>query len=459
MRHRVLSVAVDGAAIASEKGGEKASNYPAALRAWLLVGLLTFAYVLSFVDRYILALLIEPIKADLGLSDEEIGWLIGPAFAVFYATMGIPFGWLADRKRRTWIIAIGITVWSLATAASGLARNFWHMFAARMTVGIGEAALNPSAMSIIADSFPPDRRARPVAFYGMGIAIGSGLAALIGAAVLTWAKSAGQIDWPVVGAIEPWQATFIAVGLPGLLVAVAFFWVPEPKRIAAQQAHAEVTGDSLGDTLSFVKSRPILFLGFVSMMCLVTIVSYGHAFLPPAFERRFGWAPEYFAFWTGIVELIIGPLTFIGAGWLADRYSQGGMKFAPLYLMFGGMAVLLCFASVAMLLPNGWAAFLVLQVSVIGRYAMSAVAVTALLGITPSQIRGQIIALYYLTISLAGLFLGPPTVGFLSSRVFGEENIHLALAVLPLIYGVLPVLLAPLTMRQYRAQVARLGWN
>jgi predicted MFS family arabinose efflux permease len=104
---------------------------------WLTVGLLTIAYVFSFVDRYVLGLLIEPIKADLGLTDTQIGLLLGPAFAIFYATMGLPLGWLADKKNRVRIVAICIAVWSIATAASGLARNFTHLFIARMSIGVG----------------------------------------------------------------------------------------------------------------------------------------------------------------------------------------------------------------------------------------------------------------------------------------------------------------------------------
>ena len=126
-----------------------------------MVIVLTIAYILSFVDRYILGLLIEPIKADLGLTDTQIGYLLGLAFSLFYATMGLPLGYLADRKRRTVLVAAGIAVWSLATAASGLAKNFWHMFIARMTVGAGEATLSPCAMSMISDSFPREKRGPP----------------------------------------------------------------------------------------------------------------------------------------------------------------------------------------------------------------------------------------------------------------------------------------------------------
>ena len=119
------------------------TDYPSPAYAWYMVILLTIAYVFSFVDRYVLGLLIEPIKADLELTDTQIGLLLGPAFAIFYATMGLPLGWLADRKRRTWIVGFGVALWSAATAASGLAKNFTHMFLARMSIGVGEATLSP----------------------------------------------------------------------------------------------------------------------------------------------------------------------------------------------------------------------------------------------------------------------------------------------------------------------------
>ena len=166
---------------------------------WLTVGLLTVAYIFSFIDRYVLGLLIEPIKADLDLTDTQIGLLLGPAFAIFYATMGLPLGWLADRKNRVKIVAVGIAVWSIATAASGLARNFTHLFIARMSIGVGEATLSPCAMSIISDSFPPEKRSRPIAVYTMALSVGAGFASLLGAGVLTWAKSGGSITLPGVG--------------------------------------------------------------------------------------------------------------------------------------------------------------------------------------------------------------------------------------------------------------------
>jgi MFS family permease len=135
---------------------------PSPVQCWFLTLLLTLAYVLSYVDRSILGLLIQPIKADLHITDEQLELLIGLAFGLFYATIGVPPGWLADRARRTWIVAAGIALWSAATITLGMVSGFGHLFIARMAVGVGEATLSPCAMSLIGDSFPPERRGKPV---------------------------------------------------------------------------------------------------------------------------------------------------------------------------------------------------------------------------------------------------------------------------------------------------------
>jgi MFS family permease len=431
--------------------------YPRAGVAWFMVAMLTVAYIFSYVDRYVLGLLIQPIKADLRLTDEEIGWLLGPAFALFYATMGVPIGWMADRKRRTWIIATGIAVWSLATAACGLARSFWQLFIARMTVGIGEASLSPAAFSMISDCFPPERRGKPIAVYNTSITVGGGLASLIGAGVLAWANSAPVIVLPLLGQVLPWQLTFLAVGLPGLAVALAFLFMREPLRQTTVSDDPDLAGNGMRDMFRYVGARWTTYLSFVSLVCVMTIVAYSHGFLPATFERTWGWKPEVYATYNGIALLLIGPSTVYAMGALSDHLTRKGVRDAPLRIIFAASLVLLPSASLPMLLDNPWLAFALLCVNTAAIGAVTAVGVTALLNITPAPIRAQVIALYFMAISLTGLLLGPPTVGILSTRVFGEENIRYALATLPLLYGLVPLLLIPVTWRLYRAQMERVG--
>ena len=412
-------------------------KYPRSGYAWYMVVILTIAYILSFVDRYILGLLTEPIKADLDLSDSQMGILLGFAFAVFYATMGLPLGYLADRKRRTWIVAAGVTVWSLATALTGFAKNFWHMFIARMSVGAGEATLSPCAMSMISDSFPREKRGKPIAFYTAALSLGAGIASLVSAGILTWAKSVEQVSLPLVGEVAPWQLIFIVVGLPGVLLGVVFFFMREPRR---HRTPGGETKAEFGHMLRHVGQRWRIYGSFVIFVCLMTIVAYSHGWAAPMFNRTWGWEAERYAFINAIVLLAVGPLTVNLAGWMNDRMFSRGTKDAPLFIVIVGAWVLVPTGFIAPLMPTGEAAIAVYAVNTIGIALASATGVTALMNITPAEIRGQTVALYYMAISMSGLILGPYTVGILSDHVFGNEQLNYAVAAVPLIFGV-PVLL------------------
>jgi len=420
-------------------------NYPSTRYAWYMVILLTVAYIFSFVDRYILGLLIEPIKADLQLSDTQIGLLLGPAFAIFYATMGLPLGWMADRKRRTWIVGFGVALWSAATAASGLAKNFLHLFVARMSVGVGEATLSPCTMSMISDSFPKVQRAKPIAFYTMALSLGAGIASLISAAVLQWAKTVPDIRLPLVGVVEPWQFTFIVVGLPGLVLALLMFTLREPPRHLVQES----SGNNLSDLGRHVIRHRKLFFPFVAVFCYMTVLAYSQGWLAPMFQRTWGWEASKYATVNAVVLLALGPASVNFAGWLSDHWTAKGLEDAPLRIALIGVVIMCVSGVIAPLLPSPWLAIGVYGVNTVGIALTSAVGVTALLNISPAAMRGQIVAFYYMCISLAGLLLGPTTIALLNDFVFGEENIRYSMALLPALYGIPVLSMAGLIRRNY----------
>jgi len=426
-------------------------TYPSSRYAWYMVVLLTVAYVFSFVDRYILGLLIEPIKADLQLTDTQIGLLLGPAFAIFYATMGLPLGWLADRKRRTWIVGVGVALWSIATAASGLAKNFLHLFMARMSVGVGEATLSPCTMSMISDSFPKERRARPIAFYTMALSVGAGVASLVSAGVLQWAKTVSSISLPLVGVVEPWQFTFIIVGLPGLLLALLMFTLREPPRQLNVQDPDRVGSENnnLLDMLRHVARNWTLFLPFVSIFCFMTVLAYSQGWCAPLFQRTWGWDASKYATVNAVVLLAVGPVSVNFAGWLSDHWTQKGIKDAPVRIAIIGMVIMMLSGVGYPLMPSPWLAMAVLGANTVGIAITSAVGVTALLNISPAAMRAQIVAFYYMCISLTGLMLGPTTIALLNDNVFGAENIRYSMALLPAVYGLPILLMAGLIRRNY----------
>lgn len=438
---------------AHEDGSQSTTPvFPRPSVAWTMVGLLTVAYILSFVDRYILGLLVEPIKADLGFSDFQISLLLGPAFAIFYATMGLPFGYLADKKRRTWIVGFGVALWSAATVMCGLARNFTQMFIARMSVGVGEATLSPCAMSMIADSFPPARRGKPIAVYSTAMSVGAAVASFVGAAVLTWAKSGEQIGVPILGQIAPWQFSFIVVGLPGLLLSLMFFSMREPVRQFTQTT-AEVHSGTFGETLRYVGSRFLTFFGFVSIFCLMTITAYSQSWNPAMFERTWGWEPAKYAIWNATILLVIAPPMINLSGWLSDKYTAQGRLETPLLIAMVGVLIMVPTGVAAPLMPSGELAFAMLAVNTVGLAMITAVGVTALLNIVPDSMRAQIIALYYMCMSIAGLMLGPTAVGVLSDFVFGNDGLRYAVALPPLIFGIPIILCMPAILRRYRQEL------
>ena len=204
--------------------------------AWYIVFVLMLCYTLSLIDRQILSLLVAPMKRDLHINDTRIGLLQGVSFAVFYTLAGLPLGRLADSQPRRMIVTVGVVVWSILTAACSAARNFWALFLTRMGVGVGEAALSPSAFSLIADAFPPGQLGLALSFYSMGIYVGSGLAMIVGGSVVQSVSYRPELALPLLGTIASWRATFLIVGLPGLFVALLTLTIREPQRRALLRA-------------------------------------------------------------------------------------------------------------------------------------------------------------------------------------------------------------------------------
>ncbi len=425
-------------------------RYPSPVRAWYLVILLTIAYVFSFVDKYLPALLLEPIKADLGVSDTQMGLLLGPAFAVLYATLGLPLGWLADRVRRNSLVAAGVALWSLATASSGLAANFTHLLLARVGVGIGDAALAPGALSLISDSFPPDQRGRPVALYITAQSFGAGLAMLGGGAVLAWAATQSVIDLPLAGIVTPWQFTFLAVGLPGVLVALLLLVAREPPREPSASSGAS-GGVSMAHTLTWLRVRWRTFGSLTALVCVMTIVAYSQNWYAALFQRNWGWDISRYAIWSGLALIIVGPIVVNFTGWWCDRLLRQGRADGPLSVVITGTLLLLPSGILVPLMPTGELAIGVWVLNLCGLSMVSAAAPVALLAITPGEMRGQISALFYMIIMLMGLVVGPLAVGLFNDQFFAGQRLDLACALVPVLVGVPGLALLRHTRRHYAA--------
>jgi MFS family permease len=422
--------------------------------AWWVVFLLLIAYVVSFIDRQILALLIEPIKRDLDLSDTSISLLHGFAFAVFYSTVGIPIGRLADYRSRRGIIAAGIFFWSLMTAACGLARNFWHLLIARFGVGVGEASLLPSAYSLIADYFPPEKRGRAISLLALGPFVGAGLAYILGGAVISLATATPETNLPLLGPVAPWRLTFFLVGIPGILLALLMLTVREPRRreMAVLPGGSE-TGQAISiiETVRFIRQRAggysMIFLSFA----LISMLSFAYfAWIPSFFIRSFGWSIPEVGLRFGLVVLIFGPLGTLSGGYLADVLLSRG--FTDAYIRTGMIAALTMTVSsiFAVLMPSASGALVMLAVAMFFHGMPVGLAPTALQAVTPNQMRGQVNALFNLVVNVVGFGLGPIAVALVTDFVLGNPaSLKYSLAIVSIVVGPMALLVLRYSIRPY----------
>ncbi len=402
--------------------------WPKPAYAWYVVGVLTLAYTVSFVDRQILALLVGPIRRDLQITDTQISLLQGFAFALLYTVLGLPIGRLADHRSRRGIIAVGIAVWSLMTVFCGMAKSFWTLFLARTGVGIGEAALSPPAYSIVADYFPPERLAKALSFYSMGIYIGAGLAFIVGGGVVALVSETGQWTLPVIGTIYPWQITFIVVGLPGFLVVALMATIKEPVRrglLSAAETKASTGSDvvPMREVISFVLKRWRTFGPHFFGISMMSLMGYGTgAWLPEYAIRTFGTARSEIAVYYGIVILVFATSGIVFAGWLAEKLMQRGYKDANLRIIIGVALLTTPLGIMAPLAPNlGWLAILGIPVVFMAGMPFG-IGPAALQVIVPNQMRAQISAMYLFVINIIGLGFGPTFVALITDKVFGYDG-------------------------------------
>ncbi len=401
-----------------------ASSYPAPAYGWYVVVVLTVAYIVSMLDRQILALLVPSIKQDLDFTDTQISLLLGPAFAIFYTVLAIPLGRMADRRSRRGMIAIAITVWCLMTAACGLAKNFMHLFLARLGVGVGQAALNPAALSIISDYFPRERRGKPVAFYSLGISLGAGLAMVIGGMVIGYFKSVPPLNLPLIGELAVWQSVFVFVGLPGLLIAILMITVREPERQGKIQVQGAGAQDSMPikQVAQFLLQRwrtyGTLFMG----MSVVTIIGYAFMFwIPTMFFRTWGWSIPEIGKAYGLIVLFAGPTGVALGGWLGDWLYQRGRRDGHMRATLVGVVILIVFSIAAPLMPTPELAVAMLFPATVGAAMPSATGAAALMMIVPNQMRAVTTALYYFVIGILGLTFGSLSVALVTDYVFGDD--------------------------------------
>ncbi|HNP36635.1 MAG TPA: MFS transporter [Woeseiaceae bacterium] len=383
-------------------------------RAYVMC-VLVLVYTFNFIDRQIVGILAVPIKADLGLSDTELGLMGGLAFALFYTALGIPIAMLADRKNRTWIMTIALTVWSLMTAVCGLAQNFWQLFMARLGVGIGEAGGVAPAYSLISDYFPSDQRARALSVYSFGIPIGSALGILFGGYI------ASHIDW---------RYAFFAVGLAGVVVAPIFkLTVAEPVRGRYDASYDGKSSASVREILAVLRGKPSFWTMSLGAAAS-SMMGYGLFFwLPSYFVRSYGLSLlDASMFYAGI--LFVGGLagTWLG-GMLADRL---GRKNRAAYVLVPAIAFILTIPFYVLAISSSTllVTFLALLVPTALGLAWLGPVLSAMQHIVPPHMRATASAIFLFINNLLGIGAGTVALGIISDSLnarFGDDSLKYAI--------------------------------
>ncbi len=435
-------------------GTQATADSRAVRRRGLTLLLLTLTYFFSYMDRQILAILLELIRADLKLSDTQLGLLSGLAFAVFYATLGIPVARLADRINRRNIIAISLTLWSAMTAACGLAQNFWQLALARMGVGIGESCNGPATYSMTADMMPREQLGRAISIINIGMVAGQGLALLVGGWLIVQLTALGNMHVPLLGELKPWQLTFLIVGLPGVLWALVLIaTVPEPRRPPPPADGPAVP--SFGQVLSYLWRWKAAFAPMVAAVGIKSMLSFGTAVWSPSFfERKFGWAPGTPGLSIGLLALIVSPLGLVFGGWLADRLVKAGRDEAHMRVVLWASWGVVPFAILFPLMPTPGLALLMLGLSLFFGSMGAGPGNAALQTVTPARMRGTVSALYIAVFNLIGYGLGPLLVAGLTDFAFRDESqLPASLAIAALLLGPLGLIFSRMALRPYAAAV------
>ncbi len=430
--------------------------YPRPAYAWFVVAVLLLAYILSFIDRDVLSLLVGELKREMNLDDKEIGWLLGAPFALFYATCGIFIAWLADRGSRKWVIFGGVALWSIATVACGFTSTYAELFTARIGVAVGEAALTPPALSLLKDYFPPERIGRAIGLYTAGVSSGAGIANIIGGSVLPSLVAAGAVTVPIAGLLEPWQLMFVVVGLPGILVALVIATIREPVRRDAGTSSG--TPVSILTTLGHLRSHARLFVPLFVGLAGIAIMGYGvNYWIPEFFRRTYALDTEaygYFIRWRGVLLVTFGLIGVVGGGWLCDvlrrRYDDAYLRVALI-----GFAFLTVGYTLLPLMPTPELALAMVAPATLGGAIPTAAGAAAVLSIAPANMRAQVTAVYYFTLNTIGFAIGPIAVAWLTEDVFQDGNkLRYSLAIVALVAAAAGTALIVMALRPYRARVA-----
>ncbi len=440
---------------------------PSNWKAWFTVSILVGIYMNSFLDRQIMSLLLDEIKDSIEASDTQMGMLIGFAFALFYASVGLPIGYLVDRKKRTYIVIFGQIFWTLGSFSCGFAGRYLHLFLSRFAVGAGEASLSPSAYSIIADSFPMKKIALALGVYGMGVTLGANAANLLGALAIDLMEEGRVYDLGILGERVRWQIVFFVICLPTIPLTIMMLFVKEPyrrnvRRVQADDGEWNIAEPPKGELQAYLRKNWKTVLCHNVGFAFLAFSGYGlGAWLPAFYQRVHGLTPAHSGYVLGIVGLILGTAGTVFGGWVADKMYARGYSDAKMRIGVFVALAWIPFGLIYPFMPN-------IQLVVIAGLAPAfigamtiGVQAAAIQEIMPNRLRGRASAIFLFFNSLIGLGLGPWCVGLATDYLFKDEmKVNYSIALIGFVAHALAALFLFMGMKHYRKTMDELkNWT
>lgn len=433
--------------------------WPSPARAWYAVGIFGFTILTLFGNQWIIALLIEPMKHDLNLTDKQISLIVGVVGSMVLAIASLPISKLADTYSRRVIIGVGLMILGICSALSGLAATATQLLIIRLIGGVGGAGNGSATFSMLGDLFPPAKLPKAMATMNIGFMVALGLSYILGGTLIFALQKVPILSLPLLGDLHPWQVVFLILAVPDLVLGLLMlFTVHEPKRrgrvTPGEPTARHAKAATLSQIVAYMRTNASAFWPMyagLAFNCLALGTSF---WMAPFYSRTYGWGPDKFGIIQGCVLLILAPAGLWFGGWLAEQLARRGRADANLRVVLIASLAHIPFAVSFGLMPNPWLALIMASLNTcvigIGTGPQNA----AFQAIVPNEMRGQVTASFLFVFTVAAA-LGPYLVGWMTTDWLGENNLRYALVIMHAMLGPLAALSFWIGLKAYGAAVLR----
>ena len=436
---------------ATEAGSAPGDDHalPSRRNAYYSLFVLTIVVMFTVLDRQILGLMIEPIKADFGISDTDAALLLGAAFALPYAIVGMPIARLADTGNRRNLVAACIAFWSTATMACGFAQNYFQMILARLGIGAGESGYGPATWSIVTDSFPREKVAFGTGTLAIGATVGSGLALFLGGAILSYVEHMPAVSLPFGGVMRSWQWAFIIVGFPGLIWALVVLSTREPGRRGETRGKKQSV--PVREVAAFMRDNWRVFLAVIGGLCMKMLMGVGaNQWMPTLYYREFGWKLSEVGLIIGGMTLVVAPIALITGAKISERWMRRGSPDANLRIVLYGLLCSVPIAIVMPLMPSPWMV-LTLQAATLFLASLgTGPGIASFQIVTPNRMRAQVSSVYQFSTHVIALAIGPLVVALFTDYLFGDsQHLKYSLSLCAAVLGPVTIIVVLMGLKPY----------